>query len=93
MLTEQNAEVRREIVRKIGIELVCQRLGAKTLDEYGDYELITLELQDGRPRPYLKMLNPSIGTYHVEGVEPGITTVEQALNWRNQTDERPEVLT
>ena len=93
ILTEKNAEVRREYVRKMGVELVCQRLGAEVKDSTGDYELLSLDLQDGRYRPYLKMLNPSIGTYHIEGVHPDCRTVEQALCWRNQTDEQPVVLT
>lgn len=93
-----NAEVRREYVRKMGIELVCQRLGAKVIDKKsrdvgGEYELLMLDLGDGRNRPYLKMINPSTGTYHVEGVPPECTTVDDALAWANQTDEEPEVLT
>ena len=39
------------------------------------------------------MLNPSIGIWHVEGVAPACLTVEQALNWRNQTADKPEVMT
>jgi len=92
ILKETNAEVRREIVRKIGIEKVCRDLGAKVLDKQGDYELLNLDIGD-RKRPYLKMLNPSIGTYHIEGVAPDIDSVEKALNWRNGTKERPIVLT
>ena len=92
LLKEQNAEIRREIVRKIGIERVCQKLGAKVLDKKNDYELLNLDIGN-RVRPYLKMLNPSIGTYHIEGVHPNCKTVEQALNWRNQMEEEPIVLT
>lgn len=83
LLRTQNAEVRREIVRKVGIERVCQDLGAVVVDRDGDYELLWLGLEDGRTRPYLKMKNPSIGVYHVEGVHPRCRTVQQALNWRN----------
>ena len=90
---EKNAEVRREIVRKIGIERVCAKLNAKCVDKQGEYELLMLELGDGRNRPYLKMLNPSIGVYHIEGVHPDCATVEAALNWRNQTEEAPASLT
>ena len=43
--------------------------------------------------PYLLMKNPSTGTMHMEGVHPDCKTVEQALNWRNQTDGQPIVLT
>ena len=90
---EQNAEVRREIVRKIGIERVCQKLNAKVIDKSGEYELLILDLGDGRRRPYLKMRNPSISTFHIEGVHPNIKTVEEALNWRNGSNEKPLVLT
>jgi hypothetical protein len=93
ILKETNAEIRREIVRKIGVERLVQKLGAKTLDKKGSYELLNIDLGENRIRPYLKMLNPSVGTYHIEGVSPECRTIEQALNWRNQTTEAPEVLT
>ena len=95
VLSERNAEVRREIVRKIGIERIVSVIGAQSLDVSGDYELLLLDLQDGLKRPYLKMLNPSIGTWHVEGVHPNCVTVEQAIAWRNGVDigELPVVLT
>jgi hypothetical protein len=57
------------------------------------YELLILNMGDGRRRPYLKMKNPSIKTWHIEGVAPEIKTVKEALAWRNGTDEAPEVLT
>ena len=91
---EKNAEIRREAVRKIGIERVCTMLNAQTIDRHGDhYELLTLDIGDGRRRPYLKMRNPSIGVYHLEGVPPHIKTVKEALQWRNQTEIIPTVLT
>ena len=93
ILKEKNAEVRREIVRKVGIERVCEKLNAKIIDKVNNYELLMLDLGDDRTRPYLKMLNPSIGIYHIEGVHPDCNTVEKALNWRNQIEESPSVLT
>lgn len=95
ILTEKNAEVRREIVRKVGVERLIVKLGAKSLDksDNGVYELLDINIGDGRVRPYLKMLNPSIKTWHVEGVGPECKTVEQALKWRNQTEEKPVKLT
>ncbi len=81
-----NAEIRREFVRKIGMERIIYKLQPKILDERGDYSLIVVKLDDGRVRPFLKMRNPSIDTWHVEGVPPGITTVQEALNWRNSLD-------
>lgn len=96
LLTDTNAEVRRERVRKIGIERVCAALTTKVLDTHGDYELLLLDLGDGRARPYLKMRNPSIGVYHIEGVAPHIHTVQHAINWRAGNDHEdwiPDVLT
>ena len=93
LLKIDNAEVRREFVRKVGIDRVCYSLGAQCIDKVGNYELLLLDLQDGRKRPYLKMLNPSIDTWHVEGVHPNCQTVEQALKWRNQSKLKPKQLT
>jgi hypothetical protein len=84
----KNAEVRREIVRKIGIERVLNKLGAQTIDKVNGYELVSVDIGHGEKRPYLKMKNPSIeNVYHIEGVPPGIDTVEKALNYR-----KPEAL-
>lgn len=93
LLETSNAEVRREIIRKIGIEKVCHDLKAKVIDKEGDYELLLLHLGDRRKRPYLKMRNPSIGCYHIEGVHPRIKTVKEALAWRNKTKKEPIVMT
>ena len=96
ILTEKNAEVRREIVRKIGIESVVQKLGGKQLDQWHDYELLELFIPGMRTKPrYLKMKNPSIGVWHIEGVPPEITTCRGALAWRDgETEyEPPTVLT
>jgi hypothetical protein len=80
---ESNAQVRQVMVERIGIEQVCQMFRATTNDQRGEYALLTLDLGDGRKRPYLKMRNPSVGVWHVEGVHPNCRTVQQALNWRN----------
>lgn len=93
VVSERNADVRREIVRKIGVERVVAELGAVSVDAEGDYELLLLELGDGRRRPFLKMKNPSVGVWHVEGVHPDCRTVREALAWRNGTDTPPSVLT
>lgn len=97
ILKEENAEVRREMVRKIGTEKICTDLKSQCIDKSDDkiYELLILELGDGRKRPYLKMINPSIGTYHIEGVHPDCKTVKEALAWRNRVDvyEKPTILT
>jgi hypothetical protein len=95
MTRTSNVEVRREIVRKIGVEKVLSDLGAEVIDKKDNYELVNLKLNDNenRTRPYLKMLNPSTGTWHIEGIRPGITTVDEALQYRNNGAGEPEILT
>lgn len=93
VLTEKNAEVRREIVRKIGVERLCKDLNSKVIDMKDNYELLGLDIGDNRIRPYLKMINPSIGTYHIEGVHPDCKTVDEALKFRNGREGRPVILT
>jgi hypothetical protein len=83
ILRERNIEVRKEIVRKIGIERILQKLGGRIVDAWNSYELVSLKMPDMRIEPtYLKMQNPSTGTFHVEGVPPSITTCRGALSWR-----------
>lgn len=92
--TIENAEIRREFVRKVGIDRIARACGAVPLDKSGDYELLSIDLGGETGKwPYLKMLNPSIGVRHLEAVGKEITTVEQALRWRNQSDRVPEQLT
>jgi hypothetical protein len=87
IITEKNAEVRREIVRKIGIERVCQKLKTKTIDKNNSYELLEIPIKEISRKPrYLKMKNPSIDTYHLEGVPSEIKTCQEAINWRTYGD-------
>ena len=97
VIKEKNAEVRRELVRKIGVERLVMKLGAKLIDKQGDYELLDLNLGEDRYRPYLKMKNPSIATWHIEGVAPECRSVQDAINWRRSRNKNlqwsPEALT
>lgn len=117
ILKEKNAEVRKEIINKVGIKNVIKSLGAKSIEKRTDqiprkikylmglvekeiivdveYELLNFDRLDGRYRPYLKMTNPSTGSYHVEGVHPDCKTINEALAWRNGMKEYtpPIVLT
>jgi hypothetical protein len=92
---ESNADVRREIIRKIGVDRLAKILKATVIDKMDNYELVTFDIGDGRVRPYLSMINPSIGTTHLEGVRPEIKTVKAALAWRNGIAEyvAPKTLT
>ena len=82
----ENAEVRREFVRKVGVERLCEKLGTKVLDKSDDgmYELHAVDLKGETGEwPYLKMKNPSIGVYHMEAVAKECRTVKAALAFRN----------
>jgi len=88
----RNAEVRKVFAEKVGMEKIITALKSKLIDREeittGDgnkhiYELLDLELGDNRRRPYLKMINPSTNSFHVEGVPPDTKTVKDALKWRN----------
>lgn len=92
LLKTRNTEIRREIIRLLGIEHVCEEFGAKTIDKQDEYELILLDLKDERRRPFLKMRNPSVDAWHIEGVHPCLKTVQDALNYRRYGDEMLEVI-
>jgi hypothetical protein len=84
VLKEKNAEIRREMVRKIGIERVIDKLGANVVDKWEEYELLDMPKIEGMisKAKWLKMKNPSIGTYHIEGVPFEMKTCQEALSWR-----------
>lgn len=88
-----NAEVRREFVRKVGAERLCYSLGAEQLDRSNDgmYELLRLNLGQQRKWSYLKMRNPSLSTaanevWHVEGVSNECRNVQDAILYRINGD-------
>jgi hypothetical protein len=94
ILKIRNVDIRREIILKLGIDRICYDLKAKLIDSMGDYELLELDLRDGRRRPFLKMQNPSIPElWHVEGVHPCIKTVQDALNYRRYGNEMLDIPT
>lgn len=86
ILNEKNADIRREIVRKIPTELLAKILQPKVIDEEFNYELLSIDLGDDRSRPFLKMFNPSNNTLHIEGVSPDCTTVKGAIMFRNSLE-------
>jgi hypothetical protein len=93
-ITNANAEVRREFVRKVGAERIMIKLGSQRLDQQDEYELHEIDLKGRTGKwPALKMLNPSIGIWHVEWVDRACRTVAQALEWRNQSAAKPLALT
>jgi len=98
VLNEKNTEIRRELLRKIGMERFLQIAPHTVIDTKGNYQLLSINLSDVvKEAKYLKMINPSIGVYHVEGVHPDCRTVDHAINWRAHQDINvpwsPQILT
>jgi hypothetical protein len=88
ILKETNVDIRRETIRKVGMEAVSKILDSKVIDEKLGYKVITFDIGDGRVRPYLQMKNPSLkGVVHIEGLRPEIKTVEDAIKYRNSLTE------
>ena len=47
--------------------LVSKEISLCIDNQGGDYEFLLLDLQNVEKRPYLKMINPRVGIYHLEG--------------------------
>jgi hypothetical protein len=113
VLAITNVDVRREAMRKIGLDRLFVQLEKKTLDKatayidpstnkfvmpktakeiteaiksgliLNEYELVELQLSEDYSGKFLKMSNPSIEAVHVEGVPNEVTTVLEAIAFRN----------
>jgi hypothetical protein len=98
VMEEQNVDVRREVLRKVGLDRFIKETGGKCLDTYEMfingkkciYQLLEISLDNETTARVLKMDNPSIDAMHVEGVEDTCSTVKEALAWRNGFDEYVE---
>ena len=99
ILREENADVRRELIRLVGVEKLLSALPHRVIHKQDDYEVLSIDfpglIEDAR---FLKMKNPSIGVWHLEGIERECDTVQKALNWRagnfaTSEDWKPELLT
>jgi leucine-rich repeat protein SHOC2 len=94
LLDEQNAELRRILLRQIGYERICDELDAIQLDIWREYTLLKIDgierFRDWRrgrdinePMVLLKMTCPSTGHIHVLRVPPEMTSAEAAITWVN----------
>jgi hypothetical protein len=92
----ESVDVRREFIRKVGIERCLDVLGWQPKDTMGDYTLGEVTVGEGTTRKYLKMLNPSVKVWHLEAVHPECETVQEALNYRAYGDRsktwQPDIL-
>ena len=72
-LGEENADMKRELILKLGLPRVLEMLGANVLDTMetqfgGKYELLECNLHENVKGKYLKMQCPSTKNYHILGV-------------------------
>ncbi len=86
VLNIKNTELRTEAIKKIGIEAMFESLGKRTLDKAsinpgGDYELFRVDI-GAVERTYLRGACPSSGSKFFEAIHPEVTTVQQAIMWR-----------
>jgi hypothetical protein len=91
ILAIEDVDVRTVALRKYGIHRAKDKLKVEVLDSDEEgYELWTYEIEGARVGPALKMVNPTTGEIHVEGVgEPGgvdesIKTIQQAHEFRDE---------
>ena len=83
LIKESNAEIRREIIKKIGMSRILQKLEAKKLDSWMEYELYRMENIDIEPVQVLKMRCPSTGAFHAHRVPPEIKSAREGIKWIN----------
>ena len=91
LITEKNAEVRREILRKIGVGRALQKLNAKKLDEWREYELYKIDDIDIESVNILKMKCPSHGVMYTLRVPPEIEKAREAIKWCNHGIDAEEI--
>ncbi|MBZ8182796.1 DUF6745 domain-containing protein [Oscillatoria salina] len=84
LLEENNAELRRVLIQRIGYEKICQDLQTICLDSWQEYELLKINDElDIEPIQLLKMNCPSTGQIHVLRVPPTLQTAQEAITWIN----------
>lgn len=80
----KSAEVRLRAIKRIGIDNIYKKAKVNIIDSKGGYELIVFEdlFRNDAFCPFLKMVNPSTGEIHIEGVDNNCTSVDEANAWR-----------
>jgi len=90
LLFEENAELRRLLIQRIGYARICQELAVTELDSWQEYTLLSIEFNDdfdreGNANPVylLKMTCPSTGHIHALRVPPALESAREAIRWVN----------
>ena len=97
-LTEKNADIQRELVRKIGPERVLMETGAKELDNWQDpntgfkYRLMDMTIGDNIRRRYLCFQHASMpGVFYAKPTAPECDQAWQARAWILSLIERDDL--
>lgn len=94
ILEENNAEVRRLLIQRIGYDRICQELQATELDSWQEYTLLKIDIDmelDDKNQSYLveekiyllKMICPSTGFVRALRVPPNMKSARDAIRWVN----------
>ena len=90
LLSEENAELRRLLIQRIGYDRICQELEVRELDSWQEYTLLSIDFDDdfdddGNAKPIylLKMTCPSTGFIHALRVPPDLESAQEAIRWVN----------
>ena len=90
LLSEENAELRRVLIERIGYDRLCCELQAVELDSWQEYTLLKIDNADVEPIYLLKMTCPSTGRIHALRVPPDVRsssraslTAKEAIRWVN----------
>jgi internalin A len=83
IISEENAELRRVLIERIGYDRICCELQAVELDSWQEYTLLKIDNADVEPIYLLKMTCPSTGFIHALRVPPDLESAQQAIRWVN----------
>ncbi len=83
LLSEENAELRRLLIERIGYDRICQQLQALELDTWQEYTLLKIDNADIESIYLLKMTCPSTGHIHTLRVPPDLKSAKEAIRWVN----------
>jgi len=85
ILNTDNAELRRELIERLGYETFLEQVGGiihdRDQDAGGERQLVCVPFEDDEPLMVLKVICPSTGHLHILRVPPHLQTCHQAAAW------------
>lgn len=87
-LKEENADMKAEMIKKVGLEKMLTALNPVKIDSMktelgGKYDLLEIPFSTGQKHKFLKMKCPSTGKDHILGVDDSIKTASEAWSFLN----------